>query len=257
MAMNSPWTGERRFLARDRVAQGELVDGHLAAHLGHLGVPAHLDLGVREGAVLHDLAAAERLAPHEHRHLRGEAGQEERLLQRGVAAAHHGDLPVAEEEAVAGGAGAHPAAAELLLGLQAEPQCGGAGGDDHGIGLVLVVAHPEPMRALAEVDPGHVLVEQLAAEALGLVAEELHQLRPLDARGEAGVVLHVRGDHQLAERRVAGEDDRLQVRAGRVDGGGQAGGPGPDDRELVMAGIGAVRSGVPVLGGTVAVMNSV
>ena len=106
-----------------------------------------------------------------------------RLLERGVAAADDGDLAAAEEEAVAGGAGGDAATAELLLGWQAEPQRGRAGGDDDRVGAVLVLADPDPERPLAEVDRVASRLDAcVGAEALGLLAELLHQLRPLDAR---------------------------------------------------------------------------
>ena len=55
---------------------------------------------------------------------------------------------------------------------------------------------------------------------------------PLDAVREARVVLDVAGEHQLAAGRRAGEHDRLEVGARRVDRRGQAGRPGADDEEL-------------------------
>ena len=55
---------------------------------------------------------------------------------------------------------------------------------------------------------------------------------------EAGVVLDVGGDHQLAHRDVAGDHEWLEVRARRVDGGGQAGRPGADDGDAPMALVG-------------------
>ena len=90
----------------------DLVDG---------AVPDHLDLGVREQAVLQDALGAEAVAAMHDRDLGGEIGEVERLLDRGVAAADDHDLLVAEEEAVAGGAGRHAEALECLLGRQPEP----------------------------------------------------------------------------------------------------------------------------------------
>ena len=62
--------------------------------------------------------------------LLGELGQEERLLEGRVATAHHGDVLVAEEEAVAGGAGRQAVAEEPLLVGEAEHQGLGAGRHD-------------------------------------------------------------------------------------------------------------------------------
>ena len=78
----------------------------------------------------------------------------------------------------------------------------------------------------------------VGAESLRLLAELLHQLRTLDALGEAGVVLDVGGDHQLPHRHVARDHERLEVGPSGVDGGGEAGRPGADDRDLAAGGIG-------------------
>ena len=70
------------------------------------------------------------------------------------------------------------------------------------------------------------------AEPLGLGAHRGHQVGALDAVVEARVVLDVAGQHQLAARRGAGEDDRLEVCPGGIDRGGQPGRAGPDDDDL-------------------------
>ena len=161
-----------------------------------------------------------------------EAGQVGRLLERGVAAADDGDLAVPEEEPVAGRARRHAAAAQAGLAVEPEPQRRRAGGDDHGLRAVLGAAGPDAERALGEVDPVDVDVDDARAEALGLGAHRGHQLGALDAVREARVVLDVAGEHQLAARRRTGEDDRLEVRARGVDRGGQPGRAGADDDHL-------------------------
>ena len=70
---------------------------------------------------------------------------------------------------------------------------------------------------------------QVGAEALGLLAENIHHLRPHDAMLEAGVVLHLGRDHELAAGLVAFEDERLQVGAGCIKCCCQACRPGADD----------------------------
>jgi hypothetical protein len=75
-----------------------------AQHLFHGGVGAQLDVGMGHGAVQHDLGRAEGLTPVQQRDLAGKAGEKQRLFHGRVAAAHHGNLLAAEEEAVAGGA---------------------------------------------------------------------------------------------------------------------------------------------------------
>ena len=86
--------------------------------------------------------------------LRGEVGQEQRFLDRGVAAADHDDFLAAVEEAVAGGAGGDAVALELLLGRKVEPARLRAGRDDQRVGEIDVAGIAvEPERALRQVEP--------------------------------------------------------------------------------------------------------
>ena len=94
----------------DRVAQAQRLDRAVADHVADLGVPLELDLGVGERAVLHDLRRPQLVAAVDDRDLGRELGEEDRLLDRGVAAADHRDRLLAEEEAVARGAGGHAVA---------------------------------------------------------------------------------------------------------------------------------------------------
>ena len=135
---------------------------------------------LRAGAVDHDRRGPELVAAVHQGHLRGELGQERRLLHRRVAAADDDDVLGPEEGRVADGAVADAAALQRDLGLEAELAGGRAGGDDHGPGAVLVVADVHAQRLLREVDPGDVVGHELGAEALCLGAHRLHQLR---ARG--------------------------------------------------------------------------
>ena len=145
--------------------------------------------------------------------------EEGRLLHGRVAAADHDDVLVGEEGGVTGRAVRDAAALQLPLRLEPELAGGGAGRDDHGLGAVLVVADPDAVRALREVDLRHVVGDEVRAEALGLAAEVCHHLRAHDALGVARVVLHVARDHQLAAPVEALDHERLQVRACSVKGG--------------------------------------
>src|SRR5205814_4216792 len=153
-------------------------------------------------------------------------------FERRVAAADDGDLLVPEEEAVARGAGRHTAAAKSRLALEAEPERRGAGRDDHCLTSVLDAAGPDPERPAAEVDAFDVDVDDMGPEAFGLGAEGGHQVGTLDAVRKPGIVLDVRGDHQLATRRRTGEDDRLEVGPRGVDRRGQPGRSRTDDDDL-------------------------
>ena len=92
----------------------EAGDAVLAEHLDELGVGHEADLLVGLGALEHDPRRAELLAAVHQGDAAGELGEEGGLLHRGVAAADHDDVLVAEEEAVAGGAGADAAAEQAF-----------------------------------------------------------------------------------------------------------------------------------------------
>src|SRR6185436_12580151 len=110
---------------------------------------------------------------------------------------------------------------------------------------VFLALRPQPERAARQVDLLHVDVDEAGPETLGLLAELLHQLRALDAFREAWVVLDVARDHELAARRVATDDDRLEVGAGGVDGRRQARRTRTQDDDLgVIAALTAWRRAV-------------
>src|ERR1700690_1784728 len=128
--------------------------------------------------------------------LAGKSGEEEGFFERGVAAAHDADLLVAEEEAVARGAGTDAAAAESRLAIDPEPHRLGSGGDDHRLRSVFDAGGPQAKRSCTKVDALHVGVYDSRPEPLGLLAEQPHELRALNAVGEPRIVLHVARDHQ-------------------------------------------------------------
>ena len=139
------------------------------------------------------------------------------------------------EKSVAGGAGRDPIALELLLRRQLQPARLRAGRDDQRIGQIDVAGIAfEPERPLAELDLVDVVGHDPGAHVLGLLLHLLHQPGTLDDVGKARIVLHVGGDGELAARLDALDQDRLQHRARRIDGGRIAGRPRADDDDLGM-----------------------
>src|SRR5215217_2078496 len=92
------------------------------------------DLGVLARPVQHDLGGPELVATVDQEHLGCELGEEERFLHRRVPAPDDRDPLVLEEETVAGGAAAHPAAHETPLARKPQPPGLGSCGDDDGFG---------------------------------------------------------------------------------------------------------------------------
>ena len=165
--------------------------------------------------------------------VRRELGEEQRLFDRGVAATDDADLLLLEEEAVAGRAGGDAVAQQPLLVRQPEHLRRRAGRDDDRPGRVLVGAdgHGE-RRAGGEVHPVGVGGDELGPEALGLLAEPLHEVRAHDPLGEARVVLDLGREHQLPTGGEALDHDRPQVRARGVDRRGQPGRAGTHDDDI-------------------------
>jgi len=106
----------------------------VAADLGDPGGRDGLDLLHLEQAVLKDGLGAELITPVHHVELLRETGEEESLLERGVAAADDCEIGPLEEGAVADGAVGHAAAVVLLLARDAELRRLAADGDDDGVG---------------------------------------------------------------------------------------------------------------------------
>ena len=134
---------------------------------------------------------------------------------------------------------------QALLGLQAQHDRPGTGGDDDRVGGVrwlgdLRVADPDAEWALAEVHLGHLGGDDLRSEAGGLGAHVGHELRAHNPLREAGEVLHLGGQHELATRLVAGrrrlslDHQRSQVGTGGVNGGRQPGRTGSNDDDFVV-----------------------
>ena len=165
-------------------------------------------------------------------HARRELRQVQRLFEGRVASSDDVDVLLAEERRVTGCARRDSAPLVLLLGLDPEPACAGAGGDDHCAGLELVASDPHPKRLLGEVDLRDVIGDELGTEPLGLAAKVSHHLRPHHAVGVAGVVLDVARDHQLAAPLEPLDHERSQVGARGVERSRIAGGAATDDDQV-------------------------
>src|SRR5207253_68859 len=210
------------------VAQPKSTDRALAEHLVNSVRRLELDLLVRACPGDHDLRGAELVPAMDERDLVSEACEEQRLFEGGVAPAYDVDVLVAEKGAVAGRAGRYAVVLEPILGFETEPAGTRARGDDHRARLILVALDPDPERPLGEVDPGHVVGDELGTETLRLATELRHHLRAHDPVGVTRVVFDVTRDHKLAAPAEALDHERPQVRARSVKGRGIAGGPSSD-----------------------------
>ncbi len=188
--------------------------------------------GLGAGAVEHDLGGAKLVPAMHDRDVRGELGEEDRLLHRGVAAADDDRRGVAEEGRVTGGAVADAAAGKLLLAADPELLVLGAHRQHDRAGAMLDVIDPHAVYAaglVGQLDAVRLGGEQPCAETLGLVAELLHHLGAHDPFGEPGIVLDVGRLLQQPTPGVPLDHERVEVGAGRVERGRVASGAAADD----------------------------
>ena len=169
--------------------------------------------------------------------LRRELREEVGLLHRGVAAADDGDLLAAEEEAVARGAGRDAVPLELLLAREAEVLRGGAGGDDERVARDLRAAlegEREGLRLRGR-RRRRCRSRSRCRSASACLRVTSISSGPWMPCSKPGVVLDLGRRRELPAGLDALEDEGLEVRAGGVDGGGQARGARADDDDLVVA----------------------
>jgi hypothetical protein len=147
--------------------------------------------------------------------------------------ADYRDFAAPEEEAVAGGAGRDARAAEFVLARQVEPACLRAGADAERVGDIDIArigsADERPLRQVARDDD---VGDELGADMLCLLRHLLHQPRALDHIREAGIVLDIGGDHELATRLQPLDQDRVEIGACGIDRRRIAGRARADDQEF-------------------------
>ena len=181
-----------------------------------------------------------------------EPGQEGRFLHRSVAAANHDRVLVLEERAVAGGARAHAITHQALFGFDSEQLGCRTGRDDDGLGLDHLVVRDQLERALAEAHLGHRAAHEAGAEARHLAPEHVHHFGALDAVLEAGIVLDLGGDSELAAGLVPFDQQRTEIGAGSVERRGQSGRTGSENYDLIdfVRHMNRLRSGFEMFGRT-------
>ena len=212
----------------------------VAEHFLDCAVELERDAAFPDGlhqVVDHDGFGAEGVAAVHERDVAGDVGEVEGLLDGCIAAAHNRDGLAAVEEAVARGAARDALALVLLLAFKTEVHGGGARRDDERVAGVFA-AHVALERegTLGKIDGGDHVEGDLGAEALGLLLKAFHELGALDAVDGGGPVVDFGGRHELTAVVHARDEHGLEVGASGVDGGGEAGGAGPEDDELAVFG---------------------
>ena len=143
---------------------------------------------------------------------------------------------------MSGGAVVDAGAGEAVGAGDVEHAVGDAGGDEADVaGDLAAVGHLDDVVAVLGADAGDALGEELGAEAVGLEEGALGELVAAEALGEAEVVLDAGAGAGLAAGGVGLDDEGAQAFGGAVDAGGEAGGSGADDDDVVelLLGLGA------------------
>ena len=208
------------FFAGDGVLEAD--GAHFAfvvgAVFGDLGVPDRFDFFVSERAVRHDFGGAQFVAAVDEVDFGSELGEEGGFFTSGVAAADDGDGDVAVEGTVAGRAGGEAVTDEFFFVGHAEVARACAGRDDDGLGFPLLgVAFEGEVIGAVFLDRSDERVFGAGTEFFGLGLHFHHELGTHDAVGKAGVVLDLGGRRELATGLGAGNDERVELGAGRVN----------------------------------------
>src|SRR6266568_2230847 len=191
------------------------------------------DFFVAARAVQHDLRSAELVAAVDEVDSACELREKRRLFQRRIASADHGNLLPAEEKTVAGRAGRNAISQELALRLEPQHSRGSARGDNQRSGCISFFSGSDGKRPTSQIHFCHRARLELRAESLRLLAHMLDQVGPEDAVRKAREILDHGGQPELSARFVAVNHQRLQVGAGRVNGGRQSGAPAADNDYVV------------------------
>ena len=167
-----------------------------------------------------------------------ELRQVERFLDGRVAAADDRQVLVAEdrEGAVARCAGRDAAAPEPEFRFERQPPRRGAGGDDQGVrGDRFAIRGGEGIGPGRQIDRVYVVHDHPCLMPDRLLAHIGHELRPSYAVWKAREVLDMGGDHELSARNAARlkafNEERVKVRAGRIDSRCQSCRARADDNE--------------------------
>ena len=161
-------------LAGFDVFQASPGDVLVAFDLRNHGVPDDFDLVVGKDLFLVELGAPELVPAVDDVDFLGKPGQEDGVLEGGVAAAHHGDGLIPVQGAVTGGAVAHAFAGEFRFSGEPGPPGLGAAGDDNGAADDFFSPFQNHgMMRLAGFEPGDLGAPDFRAEAFSLVAHPL------------------------------------------------------------------------------------
>lgn len=192
-----------------------------------------------EDAFGHDFRSPERIAAVDEVDGGGEAGEVEGFFAGGVASPDDDERFVAEhgEGTVAGGAVGDAFVFEEVFAWDAEVAVACSGGDDDGLGFDAFAVDGDGEGVAGEIDlfDGGERADA-GSEAFRLLLHIGHELESVDTLDEAWVVLDDGGGGEQTALHAAGDDERVEIGAGSVEGGGETGAAGADDDDIFHGG---------------------
>ena len=132
---------------------------------------------------------AELVASVDYVNLRAAVGEQQRVLERGVASAGDGHGPALVEGPVADRAVADAVSSELLLARDSEPAVLSAGGEDDGLCCIVAVGRDDGVTGPLAPEPGDLSEFGLRAHVQRLGEHPVRQLCAGDG-GYAGEIVH-------------------------------------------------------------------
>ena len=200
---------------------------------GHGGVPVEDHVfGLLEGLVV-DLRRPKAVPPVDQMDLLGHAAQQQGVGGSGIAAAHHGHGLAPVEHAVTGRAVVDAPAQPGLLVRHAQGAGVGSGGQEDRPAPEVAVGGMGYLNLAGQVQGQDLAELGLRAEALGLGLHLLAQGEAVDALVEAGVVVHLLGQRNLAAGGELLQHHGGETRPGAVEGGGVSGGAAADNQYII------------------------
>ena len=198
--------------------QGARYAGFIAQHFGRVVLEEDFDVRGVHHPLLHGFRSPQVGLADDQIYLAADRSQVGGLLACRIAASDDRYVLLAVEESVAGGAGADAHALEFLFGGQSQVFGCGAGRNDQGFGLDLLLSvHDDVERARGEIDAGNDARADIRPEAQGLLAHVIHEFGAVDAFGETGEVFDFGGGGELSARFDPFVEYRREIRPGGID----------------------------------------
>ena len=158
-----------------------------------------------------------------------EAREEDRVLDRNIAAADDGCVLLSVEGSVAGSAVGYAHAGICVFARNSELSVLSAHCEDDCPGFVCPHIRGDFFDFSAQIELRDGLCHEFRPEILGVLLHFHGQVGAADARKTRIIVNFICVDDLTAAHEVLLDDDEVELRAGRVDGCGHTGGAGTDD----------------------------